>query len=142
VSFLVHGRIDSDALLKAVSHPERGGTVLFHGTVRAGPDDGPVAAIEYSAYDEMAESEFAAIVGEVCDRWPDVSVALRHRLGTVPTGEASIVIAVGAPHRVEAFEACRRLIDEVKLRVPIWKKEMLGDGESRWRSNEPEFTED
>lgn len=142
MGYLVREPIDSVALQNAVSHPERGGTVLFFGTVRAGPEDGPVTAIEYSAYDEMAEREFAAIVEEVAERWPDVGVALEHRLGDVPVGEASIVIAVGAPHRAVAFDACRYVIDEAKVRVPIWKKEMLDDGETRWRSNEPETTED
>ncbi len=133
--------IDAGALLDTVSDATLGGTVLFCGTVRAGPDDGPVVAIEYSAYDQMAESEFAEIVAEVSERWPDVAVALQHRLGTVPIGEASIVIAAAAPHRVEAFEVCRFIIDEVKVRVPIWKREFLDDGEARWRSNEPASTE-
>ncbi len=111
--------------------------MTFCGTVRAGPEDGPVVAIEYSAYDQMAESEFSNILSEVSGRWPEASVALRHRLGRVPTGEASIVIAVAAPHRAEAFEVCRHVIDEVKVRVPIWKREFVDDGEGHWRSNEP-----
>jgi molybdopterin synthase catalytic subunit len=137
VGYLVRERIDTAALLDAVSGPLLGGAVVFCGTVRAGPEDGPVVAIEYSAYDEMAEAECARIEAEVDTGWPGVAVALRHRLGRVPIGEASIVIAVAAPHRAEAFEVCRYLIDEVKVRLPIWKREFLDDGEARWRSNAP-----
>jgi molybdopterin synthase catalytic subunit len=124
------------ALLRTVADPTVGGTVVFCGTVRAAPEDGPVVAIEYSAYDQMAETELSRIVAEVAERWGSASVALQHRLGRVSVGEASIVIAVAAPHRAEAFEVCRYVIDEVKLRVPIWKKEFLDHGEERWRSNE------
>ena len=137
LGYLVRDRIDAAALLASVSAPVLGGTVLFSGTVRAGPDDGPVVAIEYSAYDEMAESEFERIVAEVHDRWPGVALAMRHRLGTVPIGEASIVIAVAAPHRAEAFDVCRYLIDEAKARIPIWKREFFEDGQARWRANVP-----
>jgi molybdopterin synthase catalytic subunit len=142
MGYLVRGSIEASSLLKRVSDETRGGTVLFCGTVRAGPDDGPVKAIEYSAYDQMAESEFDRIVAEVVDRWPDVRVALEHRLGKVPLGEASIVIAAAAPHRADAFDACRYVIDETKVRVPIWKREYLDDGETRWRSNEDTRMED
>ena len=111
--------------------------MLFCGTVRAAPEDGPVVAIEYSAYDQMAEAEFDRIVAEAAERWPDVAVALKHRLGKVPIGEASVAIAAAAPHRAEAFDVCRFIIDEAKVRVPIWKREFLNDGVARWRSNEP-----
>ncbi len=110
--------------------------MLFYGTVRAGPDDGPVVAIEYTAYQEMAESECSRVLGEAAERWPEVAVALKHRLGRVPIGESGVVIAAAAPHRGEAFDACRYVIDEVKRRVPIWKRELLADGQQRWRANE------
>jgi molybdopterin synthase catalytic subunit len=142
VRYLVHGSIDAVSLLDCVSENTRGGTVLFCGTVRAGPEDGPVTAIEYTAYEQMAESEFARIVSEAADRWPDVAVALEHRLGRVPIGEASIVIAAAAAHRAEAFDACRYVIDETKVRVPIWKREFLEDGDTRWRSNKETSMED
>ena len=136
MGYLVHDVIDTDALLNRVADSTRGGTVLFCGTVRAGPEDGPVTAIEYSAYDDMAESEFAKIVDEAAERWPEVFVVVEHRLGKVPIGEASIAIAAAAPHRAEAFDVCRFVIDQVKVRVPIWKREFLDDGDTRWRSNE------
>jgi len=141
LGYLAQEVIDTTALLDAVAGPLLGGTVLFCGTVRAGPEDGPVIAIEYSAYDQMAESECSRIMAEVEERWPDASVVLRHRLGKVPIGEASIGIAAAAPHRAEAFEICRYIIDEVKVRVPIWKREFLDDGEVRWRSNPPKTVE-
>ena len=137
LGYLVRQIIDTTALLDAVSGPGLGGTVVFCGTVRAGPEDGPVVAIEYSAYNQMAEAECGRIEAEVEERWPAARVALRLRLGRVSIGDASIVIAAAAPHRVDAFEACRYVIDEVKVRVPIWKREFLDDGDSRWRSNAP-----
>ena len=141
VGYLVRETIDAAALLDAVSDPGLGGTVVFCGTVRAGPEDGPVVAIEYSAYDQMAEVECERIETEVIKRWPGVALALRHRLGRVPVGDASIVIAVAAPHRAEAFDICRYVIDEVKVRLPIWKREFLDDGDVRWRPNAPAITE-
>jgi len=138
LSYLVRDEIDPAALLASVAGPSLGGTVVFCGTVRAGPDDGPVVAIEYSAYDEMAESECERIVAEAGKRWSEIAVAMRHRLGRIPIGDASIVIVVAAPHRAEAFAACRYVIDEVKMRVPIWKREFLSDGEARWRDNATE----
>jgi len=133
--------IDVAELLDAVGGHGKGGTVMFFGTVRAGPEDGPVVAIEYSAYDEMAERECARIVGEALDRWPETTVALKNRMGRVPVGEASVGIAVAAPHRSEAFDACRYIIDEVKKRVPIWKREFLSDGGERWLENKETASE-
>ena len=136
LSYLVWDRIDAAELVEAVSDNGYGGTVLFSGTVRSSAEDGPVVAIEYSAYEEMAESEFGRIVSEVDDRWPEARVRVQHRLGRVPVGDASVVIAAAAPHRAEAFEICRYTIDEVKKRVPIWKREFLAEGDARWRSND------
>jgi molybdopterin synthase catalytic subunit len=122
--------IDPAALLAAVRDPARGGTCLFLGTVRA--EDGSVTAIEYSAYDAMAETELQRILDEARGRWPESRSAVRHRLGLVPVGEASIAIAAAAPHRGDAFAACRYVIEEVKRRLPVWKKELRRDGTSVW----------
>ena len=84
--------------------------------------------LSYDAYPEMAESEIRVIANEVLDKMDVCRVYVRHRLGVVPAGEASVLIAVSAPHRVAAFEGCRYLIDELKNRVPIWKKEHFSDG--------------
>jgi molybdopterin synthase catalytic subunit len=129
MTYLVHAPIDVAALLAGVQGPERGGTCVFLGTVRG--DDG-VTAIDYSAYDEMAITEIDRMLAEARERWPDARVTLQHRLGTVPVGEASIAIAAAAPHRDGAFTACRYVIEEVKKRLPIWKKELHADGTTTW----------
>ena len=135
MTYLVYERIYPASLIDQVVKPEHGGTATFVGTVRRGPGDGPVVAIEYSAYEEMAEAEFSRIVNRAAERWPGARVEIRHRLGRVPTGEASVAVAVSAPHRAEAFDACRLVIEELKKNVPIWKREILDDGASRWRHN-------
>ena len=107
--------------------------MLFLGTVRASESDGDVTGIDYSAYDAMAEAEFARIVAEADVRWPDARISLLHRLGLVAVGEPSIGIAAAAPHRAEAYEASRYVIEQTKQRVPIWKKEhVAGQAEPRW----------
>ncbi len=130
--------LSPDALLEAVGDVGRGGAVLFLGSVRRSADDGDVAAIEYSAYEAMVEDEWVRLQGEVRARWPDVVCALRHRVGTVAAGEPSIAVAAAAPHRAEAFEACRYVIDEAKRRLPVWKKEQFGDGAEHWREDVPD----
>jgi molybdopterin synthase catalytic subunit len=124
--------LDAAALLAEVASEGCGGTALFLGTVRRSAEDGDVDGIEYSAYPEMAEAEFDRMVAEARSRWPHAQIALRHRTGFVKTGEASVAIAVACPHRAEAFDACRYLIEETKKRVPVWKKERMGSGSERW----------
>jgi len=116
-------------LLAEVCSPERGGTCVFVGTVRK---EGDVTGIDYSAYESMAIAESERIVGHAQAQWPDARVMLQHRLGVIPVGEASIAIAAAAPHREEAFAACRFVIEEVKKRLPVWKKELRGDGSEKW----------
>ncbi len=124
--------ISPAALLALVAGPDCGATCLFLGTVRDGPEDGGVTGIEYSAYEAMVGAELDRIIAEARRRWPAVRVALRHRLGLVPTEEASIGIAAAAPHRADAFATCRYVIEEVKQRLPIWKKELRADGSVLW----------
>jgi molybdopterin synthase catalytic subunit len=124
--------LDAAALVEEVASPGCGGTSLFLGTVRSSAEDGDIEGIEYSAYPEMAEAEFDRIVVEVTARWPGSRVALRHRTGFIPTGEASIAVAVACPHRAEAYEASRYIIEQTKKRVPVWKKERFASGSSRW----------
>ena len=130
MTHLTRAPLDAAALLATVMGPERGGTAVFLGTVRE--DKGQVTGIEYSAYDTMADAELDRILAEAAARWPDARVAVRHRLGFIPTGEASIAIAAAAPHRAAAFEACRYAIEEVKRRLPIWKRELYRDGTAVW----------
>src|SRR5437660_5303785 len=92
------------------------------------PDEQGVTAIEYSAYEEMVEAEFVRLLTDARARWPEARIAVRHRLGTIPVGEASIAIAAAAPHRAEAFEACRYVIEAVKHRLPVGKKALHGEG--------------
>ena len=132
MSYLTRSPISLDVLLAEVSAPERGGTCVFLGTVRSGPEEQGVTAIEYSAYEAMVEAEFGRLLADAEARWPDTRIAVRHRLGVIPSGEASIAIAAAAPHRAEAFAACRFVIEEVKRRIPVWKKELRLDGTETW----------
>ncbi len=137
---VTHAAIRLDELMGTVAGPGRGGTALFVGTVRRGPEDGPVARIEYSAYEEMLEEEFARILCAARERWPGARVAAQHRLGTVPTGEASIAVVAAAAHRAAAFEVCRHVVEAAKDQLPVWKREVLEDGEARWHDNSGRLT--
>ena len=132
MTYLTRIPISLDALVADVASPACGGTCVFLGTVRNGPDEHGVTAIEYSAYEEMVEAELGRLLADARGRWPEARIAVRHRLGTIPVGEASITIAAAAPHRAQAFEACRYVIEEVKRRVPVWKKELRVDGTEVW----------
>ena len=118
-----------DDLLAEVQGPERGGTCVFVGTVR---NDGDITGIEYSAYEAMALQEIERILGDARAQWAEARVMLQHRLGLIPVGEASIAIATAAPHRDDAFAACRFVIEEIKKRLPVWKKEYRIDGTTAW----------
>ena len=130
--YLTRSPIFLDRLLAEVAHPALGGTCVFLGTVRDGPEEHGVTAIEYSAYEDMVEAEFGRLAADARGRWPDARIAVRHRLGTIPAGEASIAIVAAAPHRAQAFDACRFVIEEVKRRIPVWKKELRVDGTEVW----------
>ena len=129
MTYLTRSPLAVEPLLAQVQGPERGGTCVFLGTVRRDDD---VTGIEYSAYDEMANAEIVRMLAEATARWPEARLTLRHRLGLIPVGEASIAIAAAAPHRDDAFAACRYVIEEVKKRLPIWKKELHVDGTATW----------
>lgn len=128
--------LDVGPLLEAVRTDRDGAVVLFCGTVRGENEGRKVLHLEYDAYASMAAKAMRQIGDEIVSRWPDAKVAMRHRLGRLSVGEISIVIAVGAPHRQEAFEACRYAIDRVKEIVPIWKKETWEGGEA-WLEGHP-----
>ncbi len=126
---LTRDPLDVGDLLAEVQSSERGGTCVFLGTVR---NDAGVTSIDYSAYESMAVEEIERILAEARERWPRSRVMLQHRLGVIPVGEASIAIAAAAPHRDGAFAACRYVIEEVKKRLPVWKKELREDGSEQW----------
>lgn len=131
---LTADRIDAAALEALVAAPGHGALLTFAGVARNHNRGREVLGLEYEAYAAMALAEMAKIEREVGERWPGVAVAMVHRTGLVAIGEASVVIAVGAAHREEAYAASRTLIDELKARVPVWKRERYADG-SDWIAN-------
>lgn len=125
-------RIDPASVLGAAEDGAAGGAVLFVGRVRNRSESGAVERIEYEAYVPMAERRLAEIEREVRRRWPVRGVEIVHRVGSLGVGEVSVAVAVSAPHRAEAFEACTHAIERIKHEVPIWKKERLAGGEEVW----------
>ena len=131
MSYLTDAPIDARSLAKSVTRPSDGACVVFEGVVRDNHQGKRVESIFYDAYRPMAEKEIAKIVDDLRTRFPQVAVAVIHRLGLLRVGEASIAIACASPHRGEAFDACRQVIDRFKETVPIWKKER-GPGGEEW----------
>ena len=115
--------------------PANGAVVVMSGMVRNQTDGKPVVALEYQAYEPMALRVFEAIAQDIRNKWSDVNrVAIHHRTGRLQIGEISVLVAVGCPHRSEAFAACQYAIDTLKHNAPIWKKEHWADGSSSWVS--------
>jgi molybdopterin synthase catalytic subunit len=129
--YLTSDAIDLGALLAQVHSPQHGGIASFLGAVRDHQAGRSVLRLEYSAYEPMAEAECARIVREAESQW-DCAVALKHRIGTLQIGDIAVAIVAGSAHRDEAFAACRYVIEEVKRRVPIWKREVFADGVVEW----------
>ena len=119
-----------DAVAARVRDPRAGAVVTFSGVTRE------VERLEYDAYAEMAEERMAAIVADAVERHGLCAAAVEHRIGDVPLSEPSVVVAVSAPHRGEAFRGAREIIDRVKAEAPIWKKE-IEDGQGRWVEGTP-----
>jgi molybdopterin synthase catalytic subunit len=115
-----------------VADPAAGATCVFAGTVRNRSEAGDVSGLVYEAWDELAERRLREVAGEMRSTWPVRKVALLHRIGALDVGETSVVVACSAPHRAEAFEACRHGIERLKQDVPIWKKEALATGDAHW----------
>jgi molybdopterin synthase catalytic subunit len=131
MAFLSPTPIDLATLIARVESPAHGGIACFLGQVRDHHDGRTVSRLEYSAYGPMAEEECARIVAEAEARWP-VRVALEHRVGALEIRDIAVAVAAAGAHRDEAFAACRFVIEEVKRRVPIWKKEFYQDGAVQW----------
>jgi molybdopterin synthase catalytic subunit len=131
VAFLSATPIDLVTLIAGIESPAHGGVASFLGQVRDHHEGRTVRRLEYSAYGPMAEAECARIVAEAEARWP-VRVALKHRVGALEIGDVAVAVAAAGAHRDEAFAACRFVIEEVKRRVPIWKKEFYQDGAVQW----------
>ena len=116
--------IDTEALVTEVGRPQAGATVLFVGTVRDHSEGKTgVTHLDYEVYAEMVEPKIAEVVNEATTKWPVLAVAVEHRSGVVKLGEASVAVAVSSAHRADAFASTEFIIDELKKRAPIWKKE-------------------
>lgn len=124
--------IDHAALTERVRSPLAGAICLFLGTVREMTGERRTSSLEYEAYPEMAEKTLVELEAEARRRWPIIEAAIVHRVGHLELGEISVAIAVSCPHRSQAFEAGRWLIDTLKEKVPIWKKEVWADGTTEW----------
>jgi molybdopterin synthase catalytic subunit len=124
----------TDAYILA-DDPANGAVVVMSGMVRNQTDDKPVASLEYQAYEPMALRVFQHIAVEIRHTWPDVNrIVIHHRTGHLKIGDISVLVAIGCPHRGEAFAACQYAIDTLKHNAPIWKKEHWQDGSSDWVS--------
>lgn len=124
-------QIDAGPLLAAVANPEHGASATFIGTTRRESGERAVAALHYEAYEELALAEMAAIADEAREAY-GADVAVVHRVGRVDVGEPSVIVTASAGHRPAAFAACRFVIDEIKRRLPVWKKEHYASGDGRW----------
>ncbi|HEX6533792.1 MAG TPA: molybdenum cofactor biosynthesis protein MoaE [Gemmatimonadaceae bacterium] len=129
---IVDRPIDPAALLAEVQAHRNGASILFVGTVREVNDGRAVTGIEYSAYEAMAEAEMARIASEAGERFGTSDLVVEHRIGRLALGEASVAIAVAHPRRAQAYEASRYVIEELKRRVPVWKREAYIDGTREW----------
>lgn len=124
--------IDVPALAREVAADDRGAVSIFLGTVRNSNEGRAVSGIDYSAYDAMAAAEMTRIVEEAIERFRGVAIVLEHRTGTLHVGDVSVAIACAHAHRAPALDANRYVIEELKRRVPIWKREHYLDGTSEW----------
>lgn len=129
---LVEGAIDPLALLQSVAASDKGAVSLFLGTVREMNDGRAVAALRYSAYSEMANAELGRIAEEMREQFGVTSATIEHRIGSLDVGDVSIGIAVAHEHRAPAIASVAYAMDEIKRRLPIWKKEEYTDGTREW----------
>ncbi len=134
---ITHQPIDVIKVLEAVSGPESGAVLLFLGVVRDQAGGRPVSGMRYEAYEPMARSQLSRIVEQAEVRFDVSAVAAAHRLGELELEEASLAIAVSSPHRPAAYEASRWVLEEIKLRLPVWKHEHYTDGSSTWVPGNP-----
>jgi molybdopterin synthase catalytic subunit len=128
--------IDVQKVIETASSLGAGAVNVFVGTVRNSAHGKKVVWLEYEAYESMAVAEIRKIIDDASHRWPLLGWAVSHRVGTLKPGEVSVVVAVSSPHRRESFEACQYIIDTLKEKAPIWKKEHFEDGEE-WVSARP-----
>ena len=132
---LCHEPIQTDVLRAAVLHEKAGALLIFEGVTRDNFEGKRVLELRYEAYEDMAKKELTSLREELLAEYPLARIAISHRLGVVDVEETSVVIAVSAPHRDEAYQISRKAIDGLKSRVPIWKKEIYEEGAS-WKVNQ------
>jgi molybdopterin synthase catalytic subunit len=135
-SGIVCEKIDGDAILASIKHPEDGAIAVFDGVVRNNSRGRKTLYLEYQAYEQMALKQMEELIAEALKRFPARDARIVHRIGRIEIGESSVFIAVASAHRAAAFDACRWLIDTLKKTVPIWKKEFFQDG-AVWADGEP-----
>lgn len=131
--------IDVQKVIETASSLSAGAVNVFIGTVRNNAHGKNVVWLEYEAYETMVVNEVRKIIDEASHRWPLKGWAISHRIGTLKPGEVAVAIAVSSPHRKDSFAACQFIIDELKEKAPIWKKEVFEDGEE-WVSARPDAT--
>lgn len=121
--------LDAAAAVAFVTAPEAGGVVLFSGTVRSPNDGVEVEHLDYDAWEDRVDDALRSIASDAIDRFGAARIWVAHRTGRVEVAESSVMVAASAPHRTEAFDACRYVIDTLKRSAPIWKREVTADGE-------------
>jgi molybdopterin synthase catalytic subunit len=124
--------IGIEAVLPLVASDQHGAALLFLGIVRDHNEGRAVSGVHYEAYHDMAERTLREIAAEAVARLQSARIAVVHRIGELAVGEVSVAIAVSTPHRAEAFEACRYVIEELKQRLTVWKQERYAAGDARW----------
>ena len=129
--------IDTLALRRVLDHPQAGGLVVFEGIVRNHHQGRAVRHLEYEGHAPLAITQGEAILAEARERWPLLAAVGCHRLGNLEVGEAAVWIGVASAHRAEAFAACAWIMDAVKQRVPVWKRETFADGTVAWATGTP-----
>ena len=135
--------IEPAAMLQGEIAASDGAALLFLGLVRNHNEGREVGHLEYDAFADMAERTLAEIAGEAAERWPVGSLSVVHRIGRLEIGEVSVAILVSSPHRGDSYEASRYVIEQLKQRVPIWKREGYLDGASEWlRGSTPPIPEE
>jgi molybdopterin synthase catalytic subunit len=129
---IANGAISVDDLRSRMMNPGSGGLCVFEGWVRNENDGRTVERLEYEVYEPIAVKEGEQVIAEAMQRFPFLEACCVHRSGILDIGDCAVWVGVSAPHRDEAFKACRFIIDEIKVRLPIWKKEHYVDGDSGW----------
>jgi molybdopterin synthase catalytic subunit len=129
---VIDQEISLDEVRKAVEHPGAGGICIFHGVVRDNADGKQISRLDYEAHESLAEEEMKRVLEGVVTEHAGVRIAAVHRVGALGIGDAAVCVAASAPHRDDAFAACRKAIDRIKETVPLWKKEWGRDGDAHW----------